>query len=139
LLSSAPAIVEASGHSKRYEIWKQCYGLQSDCFTVGDGEADQAINKVGVVQQVKLALVKCHDLCGDAGHEVIRRGECGDKIQEMKKEFAGMIDIAAKLRSSLRRAKSGSLSAMNKLRVCLRSKHNKNHLKRGTPASQPLP
>jgi hypothetical protein len=42
LLSSAPAIVEASGHSKRYEIWKQCDGLQSDCFTVGEGEADQA-------------------------------------------------------------------------------------------------
>jgi GTPase KRas protein len=72
------------------------------CSEIRDGEETpdaEEVNKVGVVQQVKLALVKCHDLCGDAGHEVIRRGECGDKIQEMKKEFAGMIDIAAKLRS----------------------------------------
>ncbi|KAH6667757.1 ras family-domain-containing protein [Halenospora varia] len=61
--------------------------------------AAEKVKKMGIVQQLKLALGKCQNLCKDAGHEVIRRGECGDKIQEMKKEFAGMIEIAAKLRS----------------------------------------
>ena len=46
-----------------------------------------------------MALVNCQKLCEDASHEVVRRGECGGEIQEMKKEYAGMIEIAAKLRS----------------------------------------
>jgi hypothetical protein len=46
-----------------------------------------------------LALVKCQKLYKDASHGVIRRGECRDQIQEIKKEFTRMIEIAAKLRS----------------------------------------
>jgi hypothetical protein len=57
------------------------------------------VDKLSIVEQVNSTLVKCHNLCEDASHEVIRRGECGDKIQEMKKEFAAMIEIAKKLRS----------------------------------------
>jgi hypothetical protein len=71
------------------------------CSEIRDNEetpAAEKVDKVGIVQQVKLALVKCQNLCEDAGHEVVRRGECREKIQEMKKEFAGMIEIAAKLR-----------------------------------------
>jgi GTPase KRas protein len=62
-------------------------------------ERVEKVDKVGIVQQVKLALVKCQKLCEDASDEVVRRGECRDKIQEMKKEFAGVIEIAAKLHS----------------------------------------
>jgi GTPase KRas protein len=65
----------------------------------GGMAAAEKVDKMGIVQQVKLALDKCKNLCEDAGHEVIRHGECRDKIQEMKKEFTGMIEIAAKLRS----------------------------------------
>ena len=71
------------------------------CSEIRDNEetpAAEKVDKAGIVQQVKLALVKCQNMCEDAGHEVVRRGECGDKIQEMKKEFAGMIEIVAKLR-----------------------------------------
>ena len=72
------------------------------CSEIRDSEETpdaEKVNKVGVVQQVKLALVKCQKLCEDASHGVVRRGECGDQIQEMKQEFSGMIEIAAKLRS----------------------------------------
>jgi hypothetical protein len=72
------------------------------CSEIRDSEETpdaEKVNKVSVVQQVKLALVKCQKLCEDASHGVVRRRECRDQIQEMKKEFAGMIEIAAKLRS----------------------------------------
>jgi hypothetical protein len=69
---------------------------------IGDNKerpAEEKVDKMGIVQQVTLALGKCKTLCEDAAYEVIQHGECRDKIQEMKKEFAGMIEIAAKLRS----------------------------------------
>ena len=53
------------------------------------------------VQQVKLALKRCQSLCEDLSHKFLR-GECGEKIQEiqeMKIKFAGMIELAEKLRS----------------------------------------
>jgi hypothetical protein len=43
--------------------------------------AAEKVDKMGIVQQVKLALDKCKNMCEDAGHEVIRHGECRDKIQ----------------------------------------------------------
>jgi len=43
--------------------------------------------------------VKYHDLYRNTSYEVIRRREYGDKIQEIKKEFIGIINIVVKLRS----------------------------------------
>src|ERR1700733_623598 len=34
----------------------------------------EKVDKVGIVQQVKSALVKCQKLCEDASHEVVQRG-----------------------------------------------------------------
>ena len=68
---------------------------------IGDNEGTPAakkMNKIDILQQAKFALGKCQNLCEDASHKVVRRGECGDKIQEMKKEFAGIIEFVAKLR-----------------------------------------
>jgi hypothetical protein len=42
-------------------------------------------------------LIKYYNLYRDTGYEVIRRGEYRDKIQEIKKEFAGIINIVVKL------------------------------------------
>jgi hypothetical protein len=75
---------------------------------------------VGIIQQVNLMLVKRQKLCEDAGHEVVRRGECGDKIQEMKKEFAGMIEIAVKLRPRGKLAWGGAVKEFSNHRnFCL--------------------
>ena len=53
------------------------------------------LNQMRKLQEIKLALGKCQSLCEDAGHKVIQQGECGGIIQEMKKEFARMIEITA--------------------------------------------
>lgn len=59
----------------------------------------EEVNKVSIVQQVKLVLVKYYDLYRDTSYKVIRRGEYRDKIQEIKKEFIGIINIVVKLYS----------------------------------------
>jgi GTPase KRas protein len=82
------------------DIEDKCMGGDV-CSEIRDNEempAAEKVDEVGMVQKFKLALDKCQKLCEDASHEVLQRGECRDKIQEMKKEFAGMIEIAAKLR-----------------------------------------
>jgi hypothetical protein len=42
----------------------------------------------------QMALEKCQNLCIEASFQVIRHGESADKIQEMKNEFARMIETA---------------------------------------------
>jgi hypothetical protein len=82
------------------DIEDKCMGgdVRSEIRDNEETPAAEKVDEVGMVQQVKLALEKCQKLCEDASHEVLQRGECRDKIQEMKKEFAGMIELAAKLR-----------------------------------------
>lgn len=58
-----------------------------------ESPAAEKVDTMGKVQEVILALVKCQRLCEDTSHKVIRQGECGDNIQEMKEEFAKMIEI----------------------------------------------
>jgi len=67
---------------------------------IQDNEGTPTAEKVDGMDlaQVEKALDECQNLCENAAFEVLRLGESGGKIQKMKKEFARMIEIAAKLR-----------------------------------------
>ena len=75
------------------------YSARFGCSEIKDIEGMATVEEVDEmdITQVKKALVKCQKLCEDAAFEAMRR-EVGDKIQQMKDEFARMIETIAKHR-----------------------------------------
>jgi len=49
--------------------------------------AAENVNKKGKVQQVRLALDRCHNQCEDAGLQRFRQVECGEIIKELKNSW----------------------------------------------------